>query len=157
MGFLEVTFKTKKSMYKKIILASGLPGVSLCSSSQVSIGIRGGLSIPGIVAGGDNPLSKGYSSRLAEAGGLFAEWGMSPALSLRLGVEYSGQGGKRSGVQAMKTSSLTASLGADVPPQLAATLGSLPELLYADVKSTTEFHHLMVPLSLQAGRDFGKG
>ena len=57
---------------KKIkLLIAGLFLFSLCGYSQtVSLGIRGGLSIPNIVAGGDNPLSKGYLSRISENGGI---------------------------------------------------------------------------------------
>ena len=62
---------------EKIQLLTGLLIFSLCAYSQtVNVGIRGGLSIPNIVSGGDNPVSKGYSSRIAGGGGVFAELGI---------------------------------------------------------------------------------
>ncbi|KAA6316226.1 hypothetical protein EZS27_033436, partial [termite gut metagenome] len=107
-------------------------------------------------------LSKGYSSRFAGTGGVFAELGMNDLLSLRLGVEYSGQGGNRDGVQAMSSNQLISSIAdmsAILPPALAPTFEQirkdLPEIFYADVKNTTKFDYLMIPLSLQVGKDLG--
>ena len=62
---------------KKLKLLAGLLLFSVCGYSQtVNVGVRGGLSIPNIVSGGDNPVSKGYSSRIAGGGGVFAELGI---------------------------------------------------------------------------------
>jgi hypothetical protein len=152
-------------MKKILVLVSSLLLLSLCGYSQtVNIGLRGGLSIPNVVAGGDNPLSKGYSSRLAGAGGIFAELDLNKTWSLRLGAEYSGQGGKRNGIQAMSVnqlmSSVTASMGIANSPDISAMLeqmtGMLPEIFYTDLNNTAKFDYLMVPLSLQAGKDVGK-
>ena len=133
---------------RKISLLAGLILFSLCGYSQtVSLGVRGGLSIPNIVAGGDNPLSKGYSSRIAEDGGIFAELGINRHVAFRLGVEYSGQGGKRNGIQAVPAVQMMAGAG-DALGQMSAYL---PELFYADVKNTASFDYLMVPLSVQLG------
>ncbi|KAA6317804.1 hypothetical protein EZS27_032099 [termite gut metagenome] len=143
----------------KRILVLALSLLSLYGYSQtVNVGVRGGLSIPNVVGGGDNPLSKGYSSRFAGTGGVFAELGMNDLLSLRLGIEYSGQGGNRNGVQAMSSNQLMASMAgmlAILPPALAPALGQIPEIFYADVKNTTKFDYLMIPLSLQVGKDLG--
>ncbi|MDR3339131.1 MAG: PorT family protein [Candidatus Symbiothrix sp.] len=152
-------------MRKMLVLASCLLLLSLCAYSQaVNIGLRGGLSIPNVVAGGDNPLSQGYSSRLAGAGGIFAELDLNKTFSLRLGAEYSGQGGKRNGIQAMSTNQLISSItaGMDIANSPAASAileqmpGMLPGIFYADVQNTAKFDYLMVPLTLQAGKDVGK-
>ncbi|KAA6343725.1 hypothetical protein EZS27_008603 [termite gut metagenome] len=150
----------------KRILVLALSLLSLYGYSQtVNVGVRGGLSIPNVIAGGDNPLSKGYSSRFAGTGGAFAELGMNNLLSLRLGVEYSGQGGNRNGVQAMATNQLMSSVISNMgvsanAPGMSAMLGqigsSLPSIFYADVKNEAKFDYLMIPLSLQVGKDFGK-
>jgi hypothetical protein len=143
-------------MNRIFILASSLLLASLCCYSQVSIGLRGGLSVPNIVAGGDNPLSKGYTSRLAGAGGLFAEYDLNQTFALRLGLEYSGQGGKRDGVQAMRADALVSSFAGNLPAQLSPVLDAIPGIIYADVKNTAKFDYLMVPLSLQAGKDLNR-
>ncbi|KAA6342972.1 hypothetical protein EZS27_009316 [termite gut metagenome] len=147
----------------KRILVLALSLLSLYGYSQtVNVGVRGGLSIPNVVGGGDNPLSKGYSSRFAGTGGVFAELGMNDLLSLRLGIEYSGQGGNRNGVQAMSSNQLMASMAgmlavlpSELAPALAPALEQIPGIFYADVKNTTKFDYLMIPLSLQVGKDLG--
>jgi hypothetical protein len=142
---------------KKIKLLAGLLLFGLCSYSQtVSIGIRGGLSVPNIVAGGDNPLSKGYSSRIAEDGGLFAELGINNHVSFRLGVEYSGQGGKRNGIQAMPAGQIMSGIAASGnTPGMDVILGQmtsyLSDIVYVDVKNTAKFDYLMIPVSAQIG------
>ena len=152
-------------MKKMKLLFAGLFLFSLCGYSQtVSLGIRGGLSIPNIVAGGDNPLSKGYSSRIAEDGGLFAELGINNYVAFRLGVEYSGQGGKRNGIQAMPSEQMMAGIAAGVGggnmPGMDVILGqmasSMPEIFYVDVKNTADFDYLMIPLSVQLGTNASK-
>jgi hypothetical protein len=110
------------------------------------------------MAEGDNPLSKGYSSRVAEDGGVFAELGINNHLSFRLGVEYSGQGGKRNGIQAMRSEQIiTGIASAGNIPGMDVILDQLtpfmPELFYVDVKNTADFDYLMVPLSVQIGTD----
>jgi hypothetical protein len=149
---------------KKIKLLAGLFLFSLCAQAQtVSLGVRGGLSIPNIVAGGNNPLSKGYSSRIAEDGGIFAELGVSNYMAFRLGVEYSGQGGKRNGIQAMPSeramAGMTAAAGgssAGMDAILGQVAASMPEIFYADVKNTADFDYLMIPISAQIGTNANK-
>jgi hypothetical protein len=140
--------------------------LSLCCYSQaINIGVRGGLTVPNVVAKGDDPLSQGYSSRFAGGGGLLAELELNRTFSLRLGVEYSGQGGKRDGVQAMSSSQLitdiTSQMGAAVTGEVAGMLDQVaalfPATFYADVKNTAKFDYLMIPLSVQAGKNLNDG
>ncbi|MDR0613251.1 MAG: PorT family protein [Dysgonamonadaceae bacterium] len=141
---------------KKLKLLAGLLLFSVCGYSQtVNVGVRGGLSIPNIVSGGDNPVSKGYSSRIAGGGGVFAELGINNYVSFRLGVEYSGQGGKRNGIQAMPSeqmmAGITAAMSGGNMEGMDAILSQIPEIFYADVKNTAAFDYLMVPVSVQIG------
>ena len=60
-----------KSM-KKIIISLSISILTVCGifAQDVKFGVRGGLNLPNIMAGGTNtPVSEGYSSRLA------AGWG----------------------------------------------------------------------------------
>jgi hypothetical protein len=133
------------------------------NAQPVNIGVHGGLAIPNIVSGSGNPLSEGYSSRLAGNGGIFTEIGINDRFSVRFGVEYTGQGGKRNGVQAMSSNQLimdmAARMGADITEETAAMLGEMatyiPSTFYADVKNTVKFDYLMLPLSLQLGKTLG--
>lgn len=146
---------------KKFRLLAGLTGLflfGLSSYSQtVSVGVRGGLSVPNIVSGGDNPLSKGYSSRITGASGLFAELGINNHVSFRLGVEYSDQGGRRNGMQALPAKQMMDGIAAGMNNMegmddiLDRIEPLMPDLFYADVKSTASFDYLMIPVSVQIG------
>jgi hypothetical protein len=151
---------------KKIVFLLGFFVLSNGIDAQsVNLGLRGGLAIPNIVSGSDNPLSAGYSSRFASGGGIFTETGINDIFSVRFGVEYSGQGGKRNGIQAMSSNQLimdmATRMGANITEETAAMLGQMaaymPSTFYAEVNNTAKFDYLMIPLSLQAGKNLGNG
>ncbi|MEJ0101012.1 MAG: porin family protein, partial [Bacteroidota bacterium] len=118
-------------------------------AQQIAIGARGGLSIPNLSSGGsnENPLNTGYSSRLGADAALFAEFKFSELFSLQPMIEYSSQGGKKNGFQALPT-----------PPQMAALFppGQAPLYLYADYKSEAKFNYLMIPVLAKFGWNFNK-
>ncbi len=109
-----------------------LPIFLLCclsaSAQNFTLGVRGGISIPNLSAGGSNqnPLNTGYSSRLGTDAGLFAEFKFSNLFSIQPMVEYSSQGGKKDGFQAYPTPAQAAQA---FPP------GEAPTYLYANFKS----------------------
>jgi hypothetical protein len=149
-------------MKKTVLLLCFLALNSAINAQSVNLGLRGGLAIPNIVSGSDNPLSSGYSSRLAGSGGIFTELGINDIFSIRLGVEYSGQGGKRNGIQAMSSNQLimdmATRMGANITEEIATMLGNIANLMpnfYADVNNTVKFDYLMLPLSLQASKNLG--
>ncbi|MDR1170489.1 MAG: outer membrane beta-barrel protein [Prevotellaceae bacterium] len=151
---------------RKIILVLCFFALSVKVDAQpVNLGVRGGLAIPNIVSGSDNPLSAGYSSRFAGNGGIFTEIEMNSVFALRFGVEYTGQGGKRNGVQTMSSSQLitdmAAQMGGNITEEIVAMLGEMaayvPPTFHADVNNTVKFDYLMLPLSLQAGKTLGNG
>src|ERR1700744_4380962 len=93
----------KKLIYLPVF---GLLFFSFAAKAQnVSIGIRGGISIPNLSAGGseENPLNSGYSSRQGPDFGLFADFKVSGLFSIEPMVQYSSQGGKKDGFQALTT------------------------------------------------------
>ena len=148
-----------------VLLASTLLICHTGWTQDVKFGIRGGLNLPNIMAGGKNtPVSEGYQSRTAPGWGLFTELQLNPAVSLRLGVEYSGMGGKKDGMQAMPTQRLLTamgnSIGMGITDQQLAALGalmmSLPTYYYANVDNTTKFDYVMIPLLTQTGWNLGQ-
>lgn len=68
-------------------------------SQTISAGVNAGISIPQLKSSGDNEISKDYSSRLAATFGLFADAGITQQFSVKVAVNYAGQGGKRQGMQ----------------------------------------------------------
>jgi len=152
---------------KKILINTMIIILTTCGlyAQDVKFGIRGGMNLPNIMAGGvSTPVSEGYKSRTALGWGLFTELQLNQMISLRLGVEYSGMGGKKDGMQAMPTqrlvTSIGSSLGMGVTDQQLAALGALmyglPQYYYANVDNTVKFDYVMIPLLAQFGWDIGQ-
>ncbi len=137
------------------------------NAQNLSIGFRGGLNIPNLTAGGnDTPLSEGYKSRLAGAGGIFAEYQFSKLFSIRVGVEYSGQGGQKNGIQALPSDVFFGGVVGNLPdtdpqkPMVESLVTNviepaMPQYLYYDVDSKAKFDYLMVPVLAKFGWDLG--
>ncbi|MEO6812437.1 MAG: porin family protein [Ginsengibacter sp.] len=139
---------------KKIVsfftMLSLLCAYSHTSAQTTSIGVRGGLSIPNLSAGGsnENPLNTGYKSRLGPDVAIFADFKISPVFSIHPMIEYSSQGGKKSGFQAFP-----------IPPAYAALFppNAAPTYLYANFKSEAKLNYLLVPILARFGWDLKKG
>jgi hypothetical protein len=123
------------------------------------------MNLPNIMAGGKNtPVSEGYKSRTAVGWGVFTELQINPTVSLRLGVEYSGMGGKKDGMQAMPTMRLVTEMGNSIgmgitDQQLEALgylAGSMPPYYYANINNTAKFDYVMIPLMAQFGWNLGQ-
>ncbi len=108
-------------------------------AQKLSVGARAGISIPNLTAGGaeKNPLNSGYSSRLGPDFAIFCEHKVSSLFSIEPMIEYSSQGGKKNGFQAM---TVPDAMKAMFPP------GQVPPYLYADYKSEAKLNYLMVPI-----------
>jgi len=120
------------------------------SGVKVAIGIRGGISIPNLSAGGsdNNPLNTGYSSRSGPDAGIFAEFKFSDLFSLQPMVEYSAQGGKKDGLQAFPTpAALAAGFQAEGQPA--------PTYLYANADNTSKINYMLIPILAKFGWNLG--
>lgn len=108
------------------------------------LGFKGGISIPDLSGGGGNPISSGYTSRLAANFGFFSDFAVCHNFSLQVELNYAGQGGKRDGMQPVTSGDLAGSL----PPGT---------YLWANFKNKAVFHYLELPVlaKLQWGRIFG--
>jgi len=103
-------------------------------AQQIWVGLKGGLSIPNI-RGGNDELSKGYTSRLAANFGVLSEFQLHKQLSLQVELNYAGQGGQRKGMQPI--TDLPAELQALVPPG---------QYLYANFKNKAILDYLELPI-----------
>lgn len=118
------------------------------------IGIKAGFGIPNLTAGSvTTPLSEGYSSRIGFYGGIVAEFQSDNWFGIRSEINYSSQGGKRFGLQALP-----------VPPemqllwQILPLFGATPdEYMYADIKSYAILNYLEVPVMAKATINLVKG
>lgn len=118
-------------------------------SQGIALGVRGGISIPNLTAGSgnENPLNTGYTSRQGPDFGVFGEYRVSALFSIQLMIEYSAQGGKKKGMQALPVSD---ELTAMFPP------GQVPQYLYANYNSTAKLNYLMLPILAKFGYSIEK-
>ena len=137
----------KKSILYLLVL--GLLSYFNASAQDIAIGVRGGISIPNLTAGGSeqNPLNTGYSSRQGPDVGIFAEFKFSDLFSLQPMLEYSSQGGKKDGLQAFPTPSQAAEY-------YQAQNQTPPTYLYANYKSEAKLNYLMLPILAKFGYNF---
>lgn len=100
------------------------------AQAPFTLGIKGGVSIPNLKSSGDNLLDKGWESRTGPYLGLVAEINLSDFIAFTAEINYSSQGGKRTGVQAIPNP--------NNPP--------IPPYLYADFKNTAIINYIEVPI-----------
>ena len=129
----------KKSSF--LLLAVAILFSSVSDAQNFAIGARGGISIPNLTAGGSesNPLNTGYKSRLGPDASLFGEYHFSSLFTIEAMLEYSSQGGKKTGMQAFPN------------PQ-----GSTPPYLYANFNSEAKLNYLLVPVLAKFGWNLSK-
>lgn len=138
---------------KKLIYLSVFGLLIFCfnaGAQNVAIGIRGGISIPNLSAGGsaENPLNSGYSSRQGPDFGIFADFKVSGLFSIEPMLQYSSQGGKKDGLQAVP--------GEQFAAYFQATQQPTPTYLYANYNSTAKLNYLMIPVLAKFGWNFSK-
>ncbi len=97
---------------------------------SISLGAKAGLSIPNLKSKGDNPLDKGWESRSGLYAGLMADINLSENFAISTELNFSSQGGKRTGAQAIPNP--------NNPP--------IPAYLYADFKNIAVINYAEVPL-----------
>lgn len=114
------------------------------SAQSTSIGVRGGMSIPNLSGGSsDNPLNSDFKSRVGGDAAIFADFGISSLFSIRPMIQFSQQGGKKDGFQAMP-----------FPSQYAAMLPQgvpAPTYLWANFHNAAKFNYLLIPILANFG------
>jgi hypothetical protein len=105
-------------------------------NTDFEAGIIGGLNIPNLTGGGDNPLSSGWSSRTGASFGITGTMRLGENLFLRADAIYSSEGGKRDGMQPVDASSLDPS----VPPGY---------YVYANFKNESILNYIEIPVMIK--------
>ena len=115
-------------------------------AQSITVGAKGGVSIPNLRSGGSNPVSSGYQSGLGPNAAIFGEYHFSNLFSLELDLEYSAQGGKKHGKQALT-----------VTPDIAALFypNPAPPYLWTNFDADAHINYLMIPLMGKVGFDLG--
>ena len=109
------------------------------------LGLKGGLSLPNLTsAGGASDVSKGYKTISGPDFALFADYKLSERFSLEADLEWSTQGGKKSGLQTIPAI-----------PDLEQFFPPGTQYLYANFTSTVRLQYLMLPVMLKYNKDLG--
>jgi hypothetical protein len=103
------------------------------NAENLWVGLRAGPSIPRL-SGGNNEVSRGYSSILAPTFGVIAEYPLTDRFSIQGELDYSGQGGVRKGMQPI-------TIAAEGLPQMPPG-----QYLYASFKNESVLYYLEIPL-----------
>ncbi len=102
-------------------------------------GFKGGLSLPNLSsAGGASEVSRGYKTISGPDFAVFAEYYLSEKFSLETDLEWSTQGGQKSGPQTIP-----------VIPELAQYFPPGTQYLYANFKSTVRLDYLLLPVMIK--------
>jgi hypothetical protein len=102
------------------------------------LGIKGGLSLPNLFSPGGSTVSSGYTSISGPDFEVFGDYKFSEGFSIESGLEWSTQGGQKSGVQTIPAI-----------PGLAQYFPPGTQFLYASFSSTVRLQYLMLPVLLK--------
>ncbi len=118
------------------------------SKAQWDLGLQGGISIPNLSAGGsdNNPLNTGYSSRLGPEFSISGEYHVNSLFSIVPKIEYSAQGGKKDGYQALPTP-------IEIQGYFEQQGKTAPTYLYANFNSEAKLDYLLIPILAKFGWD----
>lgn len=106
----------------------------MLAQKNIALGVKGGIGIPNLTAGDNsNPLSSGWSSRLGPYFGAVASFKVKSIFSIQVELNYSSQGGKKNGPQAIPTSYFTSNPPAGTPTYVYATLNNETRLNYIEL------------------------
>jgi hypothetical protein len=109
------------------------------SQANISIGAKGGISIPNLKSNSDNPVVNGWSSILTPYFGVVSEFNFSDHFSLQTELNYATEGGKKNGLQTIPTSFFFST-----PPP------GIPDTVYANFNSRVKLNYLELPILLKA-------
>jgi len=152
--------KLKSFLLSGVFALLTVPFVS--GQSNVTIGVRGGLTIPGFTGGAGDPVSDDYSTTTRLGAGIYAEFKLSELFSIQPMLEYSQQGAKRNGMQALVATNSDPQLSGGLQQamqglqQMGIGDGSVPAYLYANANRTAKLDYLMLPVLAKFGWNFTK-
>jgi Outer membrane protein beta-barrel domain len=115
-------------------------------AQKIQLGLKGGLSLPNLTSSGGSDVSKGYKTISGPDFALVADYKLSNKFSIETSLEWSTQGGRKSGLQTIPASP---ELAQYFPP------GSDALYLYANFTSTVRLQYLMFPVLLRYDMTLG--
>src|SRR5580704_6866148 len=117
-----------------------------CGAQNFQPGFKGGLSLPNLTSSGGSDVSRGYKTISGPDFALVSDYKLSEKFSLETSLEWSTQGGQKSGLQTIPASP---ELTQYFPP------GSDAQYLYANFTSMVRLQYLMLPVLLKYKMSIG--
>jgi hypothetical protein len=124
----------KRVCVPAIFIGIFLAACSFGFADGIKIGAHGGLSIPNIRGSETDLFSRGFKSRQGPYFGLSADIGLTRRFSLVVDLNYTSQGGLRTGMQPITM---------ELPPGLPLPPGTI---LYADFRNETILDYIEIPI-----------
>ncbi len=115
-------------------------------SQNFLFGVKGGLSLPDLTSSGGSEVSKGYATISGPDFALVADRNLSEKFALETSLEWSTQGGQKSGLQTIPASP---ELAPYFPP------GSTAKYLYANFTSSVRLQYILLPVLLRYNMNLG--
>jgi hypothetical protein len=103
-------------------------------ADAVKVGAHGGISIPDLRGSETDIYSRGFRSRQGPAFGLTADYALAPRFSLAIDLNFTSQGGLRTGMQPITM---------ELPPGLPVPPGTV---LYAGFRNETVLDYIEIPV-----------
>jgi hypothetical protein len=131
--------------WRQGLLITGILTSGIVSSARegLSVGIKGGLSIPSLRAGeSKNDWNKNYESRVGPYFGASVEIPLSRHWSLQPEINYAAQGGKRNGIQPM-------TIPAEYLDVFQAAFKTDKDYLFATLRTVSRINYVQIPLLLR--------
>jgi hypothetical protein len=136
---------------KNLVLCLSVALLSLSQASfaqkNILVGVQGGLSVATLTGGtSGDPLSNGWSSRLGADFGFTATVKVKGNFSVQVELNYSEQGGKKNGAQAVPQSYFPITQPAD-----------FPQIIYANLDNTNKIGYAQIPILAKFSWPLGAG
>jgi hypothetical protein len=133
---------------KKVLLSMvlALPVLFAAAQSPYSIGLKGGIGIPNLTSGNNNTneAANGWSSRTGPYFGIVGEYAFTKRWAIQAELNYSSQGGKKDGVQAIPLTEFF-----NPVPE------GYPDYIYANFKTVAKFNYIELPVMAKYSLPFG--
>jgi hypothetical protein len=136
----------RKKLSLKVLTVFFILFVQFGSAQDIQLGLKGGLSLPDLTSSGGSEISKGYKTISGPDFALVADYRLSDQFSIEAGIEWSTQGGQKSGLQTIPASP---DLEQYFPP------GTDAKYLYANFTSTVRLQYLMLPVLFKYTMNLG--
>src|ERR1700681_4189791 len=91
-------------LFRSVLVLSLFLASKSAFSQNLKLGLKAGLSLPNLSSSGGSEVSKGYKTISGPDFGLVVDYTIADKISIEMGIEWSTQGGQKSGLQAIPAS-----------------------------------------------------